>query len=310
MIFILQKKVEMKIYKILSYLVIFQLIVYSVRAQEVNFDENKYYRLTNIWMGEDRSLDVNPDNLTMMMAPTSNANGQFWKFHVQGDDVFKLSTKWQGDNKVIDVINDGVNNRMVLAKSAGYSGQYWRIEKAGNGLYRLINGWQTNKCLDSDSEQTGYGAFLNPAGNFASQFWVISELTPEEDPGGEEEAIVVNIGDKAHGGIVFYVDESGRHGMVCQEKDLEGLLSFTEAKSASESSNAGEKSDWRLPNLDELETMYNNLRRSGLTHFDNEWYWSSEVKDEHNMWGIDLLHGKRYAHWEEDHSHVRAVRVF
>ena len=104
-----------------------------LNAQEVSFDENTYYRLTNAWMGEGRSLDVNPEDMTMMMAPSGKYSGQFWKITAQGDGVFKLSCQWQGDGKVIDVINDGTNNRMALADNAGYSGQYWRIEDAGDG---------------------------------------------------------------------------------------------------------------------------------------------------------------------------------
>ena len=275
-------------------------------AQEVSFDENTYYRLTNSWMGEGRSLDVNPEGLTLMMAPTGNYSGQFWKITAQGDGLFKLSCQWQGEGKVIDVINDGTNNRMVLADNAGYSGQFWRIEEAGRGHYRLINGWQTEKSLDCDPDKNGYGAFLNPRGKYAGQFWKITDAssTPVTTAGA------VKIGDEAQGGIVFYVDESGSHGLACQKEDFEKMVSFSGAKKACENSTADGKSDWRLPDMDELNVLYENLRKSGLTHFHNQWYWSSKVENEHNMWSVDLLHGQSFPHWENDHSHVRAVRAF
>ena len=120
----------------------------------------------------------------------------------------------------------------------------------------------------------------------------------------------VKIGDKAHGGIVFQVDNSGKHGLVCQAEDLDKLMTFSEAKKACEASNSGGKNDWRLPSLDELEHIYIKLRKSGLHHFHQEWYWSSKVKDRHNAWSMDVLHGKKMAHWENEKSHVRAVRAF
>ncbi len=277
-------------------------------AQEVSFDENTYYRLTNAWMGEGRSLDVNPEGLGIVMAPTGNYSGQLWKITHQGEGYYKLSCQWQGEGKVIDVINDGNNNRMALVDNANYSGQFWVIESAGEGYYRLINAWQTEKSLDCDGDKNGYGAWLNPTGKYGGQFW---KITDTADPATTtDDGPIVNIGDKVHGGIVFFVDRSGKHGLLCQEEDFDKLMSFSEAQGACESSTHGGKNDWRLPTLDELSMVYNNLRKSNLHHFHNEWYWSSKVEDEHNMWAMDILHGQRFAHWEGDHSHVRGVRAF
>lgn len=280
----------------------------SVLAQEMEFDENKYYRLTNIWTGVDYSLDVNPDNMVIGMAPTGASEGQLWKILPQGNGAIKLSCKSQGAGKVIDVINDGSNNRMRLTDNAGYSGQYWMIVPAGEDLYRFANGWQTEKVLDGNIDPENPVASLNPVGNVASQFWRITEVdTPSSPvtPGPKLE-----VGMQADGGIVFYVDETGRRGLICAEEDFDEDMSFQEAMQACENYSSGGKTDWRLPTLDELEVLYENLRKSGMTHFQNQWYWSSEVQDEHNMWSLDLLHGERFAHWEEDHSHVRAVRTF
>lgn len=188
---------------------------------------------------------------------------------------------------------------------------YWRIEDAGDGYYRLTNGWQTEKSLDCDGDKNSYGAYLNPTGNYSGQFWKITDTAkPQKPTNPAKPAKAVKVGDKAHGGIVFHVDKTGMHGLVCQENDFEKMMSFSEAKQACANSTAGDKRDWRLPNLKELKLMYENLRKSGLTHFDNEWYWSSKVQDEHNMWSTDLLHGQSFPHWEEDRSHVRAVRAF
>lgn len=280
----------------------------AVMAQQVEFDESKYYRLTNIWTGVDYALDVNPENLVISMAPTGASEGQLWKITPQGGGAIKLSCKSQGPDKVIDVINDGTNNTMRLTDNAGYSGQYWMIVPSGEGLYRFANGWQTEKALDGDIDPENPVAFLNPVGNIASQFWRITEVEAPSAP--VTPGPKLEVGMKADGGIVFYVDETGRRGLICAEEDFDEDMSFQEATEACENYSSGGKTDWRLPTLDELEVLYENLRKSGKTHFQNQWYWSAEKLDEHNMWSLDLLHGERFPHWEEDHSHVRAVRTF
>lgn len=279
----------------------------SAIAQEVTFDENKYYRLTNQWMGEGRSIDVTSEGL-IQMAATGNYSGQLWKITAQDNGYFKLSCQWKGEGRVMDVVNDGNNNRVALADNAGYSGQFWKIEPLGDGYYRLTNGWQTEKSLDCDGDKKSSNAWLNPTGQYAGQFWKITDTSAPATP--EPGEATVKIGDEAHGGIVFYVDETGKQGLVCQKEDMEKLLNFSEAKKACENSKVEGKTDWRLLSLDELELVYINLRKSGLHHFHQEWYWSSEVEDEHNMWSMDVLHGTKFPHWENDHSHVRAVRAF
>lgn len=280
----------------------------QVVAQELEFDENKYYRLTNIWVGEEYSLDVNPENMVISMTPIGASDGQLWKIMPQGNGAIKLSCKSQGTGKVIDVINDGTNNRMRLTDNATYSGQYWMIVPSGDGLYRFANGWQTEKALDGDIDAENPVASLNPVGNIASQFWRITEVDVPITPITPDRKL--EIGMRTDGGIIFYIDESGQRGLICAEEDFPEDMSFQEATQACENYSIEGKDDWRLPSLNELEVLYENLRKSAKTHFQNQWYWSSETKDEHNMWSLDLLHGDRFAHWEGDHSHVRAVRTF
>jgi hypothetical protein len=108
------------------------------------------------------------------------------------------------------------------------------------------------------------------------------------------------VGDLAHGGIVFYIDESGEHGYVCSETDFPaganwapgGFLNYLHIGGGglgggsfltetivreygllgSSSNNYAAAlcrnliengySDWYLPNLDEATLMWNNLADS------------------------------------------------
>lgn len=117
----------------------------------------------------------------------------------------------------------------------------------------------------------------------------------------------VSVGDTAFGGIVFYVDPSGKHGLVADFVDLANGVSWadtfinlgitsdaiykgnlhtsiilashrtkqTAARICYESTNNG-YSDWFLPSFDELALMNENLHFNGLGNFvEDAFYWSS-----------------------------------
>ena len=66
----------------------------------------------------------------------------------------------------------------------------------------------------------------------------------------------IQIGDIVNNGIVFYVDKSGRHGLICSKKNVKENVDFLDAKDdcrAYEGYNS-----WRLPTLEEAKIMLNN----------------------------------------------------
>jgi len=131
------------------------------------------------------------------------------------------------------------------------------------------------------------------------------------------------IGDYTQGGIVFYVDETGEHGLVAAEEDLpemypwgcsgnvisgaDGLLIGTGLQNTldivfgcSESPIAASMalehehngySDWYLPSFDELMEMFNTIGNAGpngnVGLFQDDWYISSSEfeNDPTNVWG-------------------------
>lgn len=133
----------------------------------------------------------------------------------------------------------------------------------------------------------------------------------------------VKIGDIVHGGIVFYVDESGQHGLVADDADFTsrwhaGTFGYTHARSreiyAGQMNTAVivaahvaigddlgayaakicmqiEKNgygDWFLPAPKTLQLMYNNLHLSGLGGFSNAGYWSSRETTDTNSMLVDF----------------------
>ena len=78
----------------------------------------------------------------------------------------------------------------------------------------------------------------------------------------------IKVGDKKDGGIVYWIDASGIHGLIADVKDL-GKFNWDAAVAACKKKGEG----WRLPNKDELDKLYKNKQKLG--GFTNGNYWGS-----------------------------------
>ena len=165
----------------------------------------------------------------------------------------------------------------------------------------------------------------------------------------ENEITKYQIGDEAHGGVVFWVDETGKHGLVaapCDQSEtilwwngmdrvtnatgdgigagaMNTLLIIALQTNDDPEGNFAAKlcadlsiavyGDWYLPSKHELNLMYTNLHLSGLGGFATDFYWSSTENDDFNAWSQNFLVG---AQLNGDKSmalrvyRVRAVRAF
>jgi|GEM_PF-481751 len=116
---------------------------------------------------------------------------------------------------------------------------------------------------------------------------------------GEE--TVMKIGQEHGGGIIFYVDATGKHGLIASKSDLpgnsaatdeklKGLYFWSEAKIACAAFAIGDYSNWRMPNRDELKKL--QLAKSMVGGFTRSGYWSSSAKDGGSAWIRDFGSGK------------------
>ncbi len=129
---------------------------------------------------------------------------------------------------------------------------------------------------------------------------------------------IMNTGDNFGGGIIFYVDSTGQHGLIAAKADMpghsegedEGTFNWDDAKAACQNLVAGGFSDWFLPDKEQLNQLYlkKNLVGgfpSGLIH-----YWSSSEISEEGAWCGYLHDGDQSLDLKSNAMRVRAVRAF
>ena len=159
----------------------------------------------------------------------------------------------------------------------------------------------------------------------------------------------VQIGDYRDGGIVFWVDTTGQHGLICDIQDLgtaewgcygtvivgaNGTAIGTGQQNTndilggcSQSSGIAAEicnnsiaqgfSDWFLPSKDELSQMYQNkaiIEASAISNggsaFATYYYWSSSEFDFYNAWEQYFSDGYQSINYKFSTYNIRAVRTF
>ena len=102
-------------------------------------DTNYYYRLTNDFLGDGRSLDTYAgDTNKPFMGTTGNYTGQFWRLTPTGNGTYRLTNQFLGSGRSLDTYSNGKNDPF-MGQTGNYSGQFWTLQPAGNGRYRLTN---------------------------------------------------------------------------------------------------------------------------------------------------------------------------
>ena len=154
----------------------------------------------------------------------------------------------------------------------------------------------------------------------------------------------IALGSTYAGGIVFYLDSTGQHGLVCAPSDQGGFLWGcwgTNIAGTSTAMGTGQMntnlilsgcsegpiaasvcdnlvlngySDWYLPSLAELQLMGTNLHAQGIGGFiSNSAYWSSSQLNSNYAWVLTFnVSGVSTGNYAKNSfaNQVRAVRAF
>lgn len=122
-------------------------------------------------------------------------------------------------------------------------------------------------------------------------------------------AFSLRLGESYNRGIIVFIDESGKHGLVCSQEDLSKIATWTDAKDFCSNYEVDSCKDWRLPTSDELTLIYKSLHQKGKGNFDNNIYWSSSESDSY-AWYQNFASGTMSSTFKEAKACVRAVRAF
>ena len=125
------------------------------------------------------------------------------------------------------------------------------------------------------------------------------------------------VGDFALGGIVFYVDETGEHGLVATMDDSaiddSGAMNWMDAIGTS-AIDTYSYDDWYLPSLQELQLMYNTIglggTESNIGVFASVPYWSSSEINFSYAWCVDFENGTPEEYPKGVSIRVRVIRAF
>jgi len=94
-----------------------------------------------------------------------------------GDGFYRLTNKWLGDGKALDVVNDGSNDKLQMADATGASGQSWKLTPAGDGYCRLTTKWlAADRSLNVVNDGTNSKVKLARSDNVTGQFWKITPV--------------------------------------------------------------------------------------------------------------------------------------
>jgi hypothetical protein len=151
---------------------------------------------------------------------------------------------------------------------------------------------------------------------------------------------LLTIGTSYAGGIVFYIDGTGQHGLVCAPSDqgsyqwgCYGTNISTQTGFGTGQSNTnlilsscGQSpiaasvcadlvlngyDDWFLPSRSELSLMYSNLHTPGIGGFFNTHYWSSSQNGSYLAWVVFFANGDATSSAGKNFNiQSRAIRAF
>lgn len=155
---------------------------------------------------------------------------------------------------------------------------------------------------------------------------------------------ITAIGATYAGGLVFYIDGTGQHGLVsalinqnpvngaiwgCEGITISGADGTTVGTGKQNTNdiingcitsgiaarlcrnyNGGGYSDWFLPSKDELGLMFTELKSKGIGNFDDTTYWSSSEENSSYAHDMYFPYGGPKYHPKNTNYSVRAARTF
>jgi len=258
------------------------------------------------------------------------------------------TTAWAIDNTVgfddiysLKAITSGV--AVITSKTCDSNINYLEFYVRNGFVNFLVDGVQMKEC-SSTNKWTKYGFFLNSG--LHSIKWESISSSVNIDAirfSNNSDVFTGSVGDHYQGGIVAYIDETEKHGLIAAPSDQSadsqwsngsdiyidatgtaigtGKSNTTRIVQAQGEGGYAAKlcddlvlngySDWYLPSKDELNILYQN--RNLIGGFSSDYYWSSSKYeyDNYHAWNENFNNGDQdYLRYTNTIYRVRAVRAF
>ena len=117
------------------------------------------------------------------------------------------------------------------------------------------------------------------------------------------------IGERFGGGIIFYVDSSGQHGLIADSSDQK-KANWPDAVNECKELRDGDYTDWHLPSRDEADLFYAQIKIFDDNHLNEGVYWTATERRTDYAWVMFTIGGTMIFSKETDIHGVRAVRSF
>ena len=192
------------------------------------------------------------------------------------------------------------------------------IIKDGNWYWSSSKGGRFNSEMWLQEFSSGRQSTFSNYGNMLASVRAIRSFSIDEQPQDRQENVEFGkinnqqelrnyrIGERGPGGgLVFHIDGK----MAYEVSDVLGRLKWWEAEDLVAGCHRGGFFDWRLPTKEELNLVYQKLRKPGIIG-DKDWFWSSSqhIYDSHHAQRFD--DGHRDCFNDVHECSVRAVRSF
>ena len=249
-------------------------------------------------------------------------------FHIEGSRGYEVSEvlgthKWAEAEKVAEGYYGGGFSGWRLPTKEELDLVYQKLRKPGiikdgNWYWSSSKGGRFNSEMWLQEFSSGRQSTFSNYGNMLASVRAIRSFSIDEQPQDRQENVEFGkinnqqelrnyrIGERGPGGgLVFHIDGK----MAYEVSDVLGRLKWWEAEDLVAGCHRGGFFDWRLPTKEELNLVYQKLRKPGIIG-DKDWFWSSSqhVYDSHHAQRFDDGHQARFNDVHE--CSVRAIRVF
>jgi len=144
-------------------------------------DSGEHYLLTTEFLGPQQALsaaraaDGSPE--LGFGAYVANDRGAEWVLTALDGGSYRITNRAVGTTESLDVVNDGVFDRVTLAASGDFSGQQWLIGPLDNGYCRLTSAFLGEQiALDVSSDTDTPMPTLRSVDNVSGQHWRVARL--------------------------------------------------------------------------------------------------------------------------------------